>query len=140
MQVPWPFVISRFHCILCIFVFLQFPSRSTRTVHAIKCVKRKKIVHVSCQSVNFSFQTCSRPFADRSCVRFLPAQMYRLFCSLKNCIFPSPFFYHPVNTSLPKEEQRRLLSDWLFDFVVFSLLTARKLVNKDGCQSERLLG
>ena len=35
-----------------------------------------------------------------------------------------------------KFEQRRLLSDWLSDFVVFSLLTARKGVNKDGCQSQ----
>ena len=136
LQGPWPFVISRFHCILCIFVFLQFLSRGTRTVHAIKCVKRKKIVHVSCQSLKFSFQTRSRPFADHSCVRFFA----QAFLQSKKLHLSFIFFCHAVDTSLPKEEQRRLLSNWLFDFVVFSLLTARKLVNKDGCQSLRLLG
>ena len=37
-----------------------------------------------------------------------------------------------LGTRLPSErksmKQRRLLSDWLFDFLVFSLLTARKWV------------
>ena len=36
-------------------------------------------------------------------------------------------------------KQRRLLSDWLFAFFVFSLLSARKWVNKDGCQSHPIL-
>ena len=31
-------------------------------------------------------------------------------------------------------EQRRLLSDWLLETVMFSLLTARKREKKDGCQ------
>ena len=129
-----------FHCISCFFVFLQIVSRGAWTVHAIKCVKRKKIVHFSCQSLNFSFKTRPRPFADRSFVRFFACAKVQAFLQYKKLHLSSTFFYHPVNTSLPKEEQRRLLSDWLFDFVVFSLLTARKLVNQDGCQSLRLLG
>ena len=31
------------------------------------------------------------------------------------------------------------MSDWLFDSLVFSLLTARKRVNKDGCRWESFL-
>ena len=31
------------------------------------------------------------------------------------------------------DEQRRLLSDWLFESLLFSLLTARKIANKGGC-------
>ena len=104
----WDTIRSSSDCILCIFVFLQFLSRGTRTVHAIKCVKRKKIVHVSCQSLKFSFQTRSRPFADHSCERFFA----QAFLQYKKLHLSFTFFYHPVNTSLPKEEQRRLFV-WL---------------------------
>ena len=38
-----------------------------------------------------------------------------------------------TNLLLYTGEQRRLLSDWLFESLVFSLLTARQRVNKDGC-------
>ena len=40
---------------------------------------------------------------------------------------------------LTRGQQRRLLPDWLFESLVFSLLTARNRVNKDGCQWENFL-
>ena len=71
----------------------------------------------------------------------LPAK--QAYFAVRTTIFLPPYWTLNLIESWGKsekdskgEEQRRLLSDWLSDFVVFSLLTARKGVNKDGCQSQ----
>ena len=85
--------------------YFFFPStslvrRMNSTRH--KVVKRKKIVHVSSQTlfpVSLSvFGPAVDLSLDRSCVRSLPAQKYKLFCSLETAAFLF-FFSYPVNTS-----------------------------------------
>ena len=59
-----------------------------------------------------------------------------IYCQMTKCYVQGIETSAGISTDRTK---RRLLYDWLFDFVVFSLLTARRWVNKDGYQSEVLL-
>ena len=51
------------------------------------------------------------------------------FSALKRCICRWTLGWWRIDI----KEQRRLLPDWLFESLVFSLLAARKRVNKDDC-------
>ena len=79
-----------------IFFFLQLLSWGAWVVHAIKCVKRKKIVHVSSQTLFPLSLSVFGPALDlsveRSCAK------YKLFCSLETASYLF-FFSYPVNTS-----------------------------------------